>query len=152
MMKKLLCLVACVLPLFVSAKELPPQEDIMARLDQSGMTKSNQWKSIGNGFQQDVKGGILFVSAGSVSSMMTISNNEDEIQDSFAYAGMHCAASSIISIDMQQNKTLLNNMLLSFSDTLKSYQNKNTTMVWGYNFDTELIKTEKGIIANCTLK
>jgi len=124
----------------------------MARLDLSGITKHNEWKSIGNGFQQNVKSGILFVSADSVSSMMTISNNEDEITDSFAYAGMHCAASSIIAIDMAQNKNLVNNMMQSFSDSLKTYQNKNNTMVWGYNFETELIKTDKGIIANCVLK
>jgi len=151
-MKKLLLLVACIAPLCISAKELPPQEDIMARLDLSGITKHNEWKSIGNGFQQNVKSGILFVSADSVSSMMTISNNEDEITDSFAYAGMHCAASSIIAIDMAQNKNLVNNMMQSFSDSLKTYQNKNNTMVWGYNFETELIKTDKGIIANCVLK
>lgn len=150
-MKKLICLMAFIAPLFGYAKELPSQKEMMARLDQSGITKSDQWETVGHGFKQDVKSGLLFVSTDSVSSMMTISSNEDEIMDSFAYAGMHCAASSLIAIDMAQNKTLLSSMVESFSASLKAHQNKTTTMVWGYSFETELIKTEKGIVANCTL-
>lgn len=151
-MKKLLCLLAFIAPLFGAAKELPSQKEMMARLDQSGITKSDQWETLGNSFKQVVKGGLLFVSADSVSSMMAVSSNEDEMMDSFAYAGMHCAASSLIAIDMVQNETLVNSMLNSFSESLKTYQNKNNTMVWGYSFETELVKTGKGLIANCTLK
>lgn len=150
-MKKLFCLLAFIAPLFGYAKELPSQKEMMARLDQSGITKSDQWETVGHGFKQAIKSGHLFVSAESVSSMMTVSTNEDEIMDSFAYAGMHCAASSLIAIDMAQNKNLLNSMMENFSASLKAHQNKNSTMVWGYSFETELVKTENGIVANCTL-
>jgi|GEM_PF-5927325 len=151
-MKKFLLSVLLILPSVVTAKELPPPNEAVERLDLSGITLSDKWESVGDSLKQNVKNGVIIVSASSVSSMIEISSDDDKVMDSFAYANMHCAGSSLIAIDMAQNKTLLNNMLESFTAAIKAYDNETNTMVWGYNFKTKLLKTDLGLIATCTLQ
>lgn len=135
------------------AKELPNVDLMVSRINDSGFTKSNEWKGIGDSKSQSVKNGVIFVSKNNVSSMMTIAGeSEAEIMLSYSFANLHCVTTSLSAINMLQNETLKKSMMESFTSALGAYENKTSTLVWGYYFKTKLTKTKLGLIASCSLE
>ncbi len=139
---------------FVSqAKELPAMSDMMDNLNKSGLTGNDKWEQMGDGFKQDVESGMIFVAPESISSMMVVQGgNQKEVLDSFTYANIHCASSSLVAIDMMQNTTILNDLMETFSSSIEAYENKANTLAWGYKYEAKLVKATDGIIATCSLK
>lgn len=147
-----LCMVLIPMSLTLSAKELPSMTEMMDNLNSSGMTNSDDWEKLGDGFKQNIDTGTVFVAPDSLSSMMVVrGDGEEAILNSFSYANIHCASSSLVAIDMMQNTNLLNSMMESFTGALKAYDNKNNTLVWGYKYETKLVKANDGLIATCSL-
>lgn len=147
-----LCMILVPVSFTLSAKDLPSMTDMMDKLNESGMTNSNDWEKMGDGFKQNLDTGIIFVAPSSLSSMMVVrGDGEEAALNSFAYANIHCSSSSLIAIDMIHNTNLLNSMMETFTGALKAYDNKSYTPVWGYKYETKLVKAKDGLIATCSL-
>lgn len=135
------------------AKELPSVDLMVSRINDSGFTKSDEWKDIGDSKSQPVKNGVIFVNENNVSSMMkTTGESEAQIILSYSFANLHCVNTSLSAINMIQNETLKKSMMESFTSALGAYENKTSTLVWGYHFKTKLTKTKLGLIASCSIE
>lgn len=95
----------------------------------------------------------MFVSPTSISSMMTV-NGEDaeELMASYTLAGIHCVKSSLEAIDMSHHDRLPQSMYNSMNNALKSPTKKAKTLVWGYDYETEITQVEQGLLVSCSLK
>ncbi len=144
--------ISALLPLSLSAKQLPNSDLMIERLNQSGLSSEEGWSQSGNDFEYKVQFGVLKVSNTAVESKLVVEGEGAQaLQNAFAYAGIHCVTSSLVSIDMGHNQNLVNSMLLSYQDALKAYDYKTTTMVWGYHFKTKLTPSDNKVIVDCSL-
>ncbi|GLQ73279.1 hypothetical protein [Vibrio penaeicida] len=152
-MKAITLLLSSLFCLPVLAKDLPPVNEMTHRLDVAGYSNADKWEDLEDTKKQNLETGILFVSQSSVSSMIPVSSsNDNELVVAFTLAGIHCVNTSLEAIDMAHHTSLPKSMLNSINDALKSPSHKASTLVWGYNFETEITPVKQGMIVNCTLK
>ncbi|MEZ8630294.1 hypothetical protein AB4394_18060 [Vibrio lentus] len=152
-MKAIALLLSSLFCMPVLAKDLPPVNEIISRLDIAGYSNVEQWEDIGDTKKQNLDNGILFVSQSSVSSMIPVNGSDDnELVAAFTLAGIHCVKTSLEAIDMAHHTSLPKSMFNSINDALRSPSHKASTLVWGYDFETEITPVKQGIIVNCTLK
>ncbi|AGG58143.1 hypothetical protein VPCG_00032 [Vibrio phage martha 12B12] len=152
-MKAIALLLSSLFCMPVLAKDLPPVNEMLHRLDVAGYSNADKWEDIEGTKKQDLETGTLFVSQSSVSSMIPVNGSDDnELVAAFTLAGIHCVKTSLEAIDMAHHTSLPKSMFNSINDALRSPSHKASTLVWGYDFETEITPVKQGIIVNCTLK
>lgn len=135
------------------SKELPNVDLMISRINDSGFTISDKWAQLGEDQSQLVNNGVIIVNDNNVSSMIEIKGeSEAEVFLSYSFANLHCVNTSLSAINMLQNETLKKSMMESFTSAIGAYENKASTLVWGYHFKTKLTKTKLGLIASCSIR
>lgn len=152
-MKKILISLAALVPLFVYAKDLPSQQDIISILNKKKHTEAEKWEKLDNGsMMQKLENGSLSVSEDSLSFFLAVSgNSSDELLLSYAVAGLTCVNVSLDVIGQSKNETVREIMIKNVNSSLKTPGTPAHTLAWGYSFDVTATSINGGVLLLCSI-